>query len=87
MLTRWGCEVADNHGVPTFLQSSPAGYRTYEKCGFEEAYVTNLDLTNIGLDGVYRTWLMVRYPQVRSTIRCPTRLPVESRATLGDEDV
>lgn len=66
ILTRWGCEVADDHGVPTYVQSSPAGRQTYEKCGFEEAYAADLDLTKIGLDGVYRTWLMVRYPRTRS---------------------
>lgn len=65
-LIRWGCEIADDHGVPTFLQSSPAGHHIYMKCGFEEAYAVDLDLTKIGLDGVHRTWLMVRYPQLRS---------------------
>lgn len=62
-LIRWGCEVADNHGVPAFVQSSPAGYQAYKKCGFEEAYAIDLDLTKVGLQGVYRTWLMVRYSQ------------------------
>ncbi len=66
MLVRWGCAVADDKGVPTYLQSTPAGYRTYEKCGFEEAYATDLDLTRIGRDGVYRTWQMVRYPRLKS---------------------
>ena len=65
MLTRWGCEIADDNDVPTYAQSSPAGYQTYKKCGFEEAYATDLDLTNVGLEGVYRTWLMARYPQAR----------------------
>ncbi len=65
ILTTWGCKVADDHGVPTYLQSTPAGYQTYKKCGFEEAYATDLDFTSIGLDGVYRTWLMVRFPRLR----------------------
>ena len=66
MLTRWGCDIADEMGVPTFIQSSPAGYRTYQTCGFEEVYVADLNLDNLGREGICRNWLMVRYPPGRS---------------------
>ena len=66
MLTKWGFDVADNNVVQAFTQSSPEGYRTYKKCGFDEVYVTDLDLSKVGLEGGYRTSLMERYPRVKS---------------------
>jgi len=65
MLTRWGCEIAEKNGVPTYLQSSPAGYQAYRKCGFKGVYATDVDLEDFGLDCIYRNWLMVRYPPAR----------------------
>ena len=61
MLTRWGCEIADDNGVPAYAQSTPAGYQTYKKCGFEELYFIDLDLANVNREGVFRTWLMIRH--------------------------
>lgn len=68
ILTRWGCKIADDNGVPTFLQATPAGQKTYENCGFEEVYVTALDMAKVGMDGVYKTPLMVRYARARSGV-------------------
>ena len=33
---RWGNELADNLGLPSYLESSPYGYRLYKRYGFEE---------------------------------------------------
>ena len=65
MLLQWGCEAADNNGVPVYLQASLAGYQTYKKCGFEEVYTIDLDLGDFGLQGLHRTWLMARHSQAR----------------------
>lgn len=69
MLTRWGCEVAEKNGVPTFVQSSPAGFQTYKKCGFKVAYATDFDLKVFGQEGMCRNWLMVRNPSAKAQER------------------
>ena len=36
LMLDWGCARADGDGVETYLESSPAGKRLYEKKGFKE---------------------------------------------------
>ncbi len=66
-MTRWGCKVAGENVIPAYLQSSPAGYQSYRKCRFDEVYVADLNLKDLGGDGICRNWLMVKLPQAKSS--------------------
>jgi hypothetical protein len=35
MLVKWGCDLADRINATCVVESSGAGQRLYEKCGFE----------------------------------------------------
>ncbi|KAI6381298.1 hypothetical protein MCOR25_001232 [Pyricularia grisea] len=40
-----GFELADAEGLPTFLESSPEGYKLYKRNGFEDLWAFDLELT------------------------------------------
>ncbi|TLS22846.1 uncharacterized protein PpBr36_06440 [Pyricularia pennisetigena] len=44
-LLRRGLELADAEGLPTFLESSPEGYKLYKRHGFEDLWAFDLELT------------------------------------------
>lgn len=44
-LLRWGTELADNEGLPCWLEASPQGYRLYMRFGFEPVDVEDLNVT------------------------------------------
>ncbi len=35
MLIRWGCELADERGLVSFVMASPVGVNLYQKFGYE----------------------------------------------------
>jgi GNAT superfamily N-acetyltransferase len=35
-MVKWGCDLADEEGLPSYLEATPAGYPVYQKLGFEE---------------------------------------------------
>ena len=60
MLLQWGMNVADESGLPCYVESSPEGYNLYRKNGFEDVdYIFN-DMTRWGHEGVYRYAVMIR---------------------------
>ena len=34
MLVKWGCDLADEHGVAAYVDASKAGAKLYQKFGF-----------------------------------------------------
>jgi hypothetical protein len=70
-LVEHGNRLADNAGLPTFLQASPYGYPIYEKHGFETVQCLDVDLRKWAKGarsddkgfGNYRFRYMVRLPR------------------------
>ncbi|KAH8896815.1 hypothetical protein GQ53DRAFT_743373 [Thozetella sp. PMI_491] len=53
-LVRWGLQLADQLGLPVFLEASPQGYPVYRRLGFEDIDVLDLNLRelwNVEYDG------------------------------------
>ncbi|KAK3335942.1 hypothetical protein B0T19DRAFT_436759 [Cercophora scortea] len=46
-LMRWGTELADELGVPSYLESSPYGYPVYKKFGYQDIDVLDLPVTEL----------------------------------------
>ncbi|KAK0630233.1 hypothetical protein B0T17DRAFT_216403 [Bombardia bombarda] len=44
-LLRWGTELADSLGLPSYLEASPYGYSLYKKFGYQEIDVLDLNIT------------------------------------------
>lgn len=63
LLLEWGIKIADELGLPTYLESSQEGFGLYKRHGFEEVDVFDLDLEKYGGNGVYRSPLMMREPR------------------------
>ena len=59
-LVKWGAAVADQHGLPSYLEASPAGYQLYRKFGFEDLENIDMDLTRWGVEGTHRFVCMIR---------------------------
>lgn len=70
-LVEYGNLLADQAGLPIFLQASPFGYPVYAKHGFETVQFLDVDLSewapNAGLKdrgyGNYRFRYMLRLPR------------------------
>ncbi|KAK3694511.1 N-acetyltransferase-like protein [Podospora appendiculata] len=52
-LMRWGTELADELGLPSYLESSPYGYPVYKKFGYQDIDVLDLKITELW--GVVKT--------------------------------
>lgn len=63
MLINWGCEIAQQHGVPAFLEASPAGLPVYKKAGFQEVGRFVFDIENYGGEGKRVNVQMMKYPE------------------------
>ena len=63
MLIRWGCEIAQEHGVPASLGASPVGFPLYKKFGFQEVERFVFDLGKYGGVGSRVNMQMIRYPE------------------------
>jgi GNAT superfamily N-acetyltransferase len=59
-LLRWCADVADQYGLPIYLEASPAGYHLYRKFGFEDVENIDMDLTRWGGVGTHRFACMIR---------------------------
>jgi hypothetical protein len=46
-LVRWGVDLADKEGLPTFLEASPMGYPVYRKHGYEDIDVAELEIAKL----------------------------------------
>jgi GNAT superfamily N-acetyltransferase len=62
MLVEWGTKIADELGLPAYLESSPKGYRVYQRYGFKDLEVFDFDMAPHGGTGLYKEPLMIREP-------------------------
>lgn len=59
-------DLADSHGITTYLEATPAGKPIYERLGFRQVDSLDFDLgelTKNELAGWYRLSIMTRQPQ------------------------
>ncbi|KAF7503835.1 hypothetical protein GJ744_003225 [Endocarpon pusillum] len=68
MLIQWGCDIAQKHGVPSFLEATPAGLSVYQRCGFEEVDRFVFNLEKYGGEGSRVNVQMIKYPETASKI-------------------
>lgn len=62
LLLKWGTDLADELGIPIYLESSPGGHELYLRYGFEDKEVHEMDMTPYGLPAMHRIWLMMYNP-------------------------
>lgn len=62
MLIKWGCDIAQEYGVPAFLEATAAGLPVYQKSGFREASRFEFDLEKYGGVGSRTNVQMIKYP-------------------------
>lgn len=61
MLVKWGTDIADDKGLPCYLEASANGYGLYMKHGFELLGENiDLDMSKFGGQGMYQFKCMVR---------------------------
>ena len=60
MLVKYGCDVADERGIPCALTSTEAGYSTYVRHGFEVKVTYEMDLRPYGVEATELRRGMVR---------------------------
>ncbi|KAI9818146.1 MAG: hypothetical protein M1827_000771 [Pycnora praestabilis] len=65
MLIKWGTDKADEAGLPSYLEASPAGLGLYKKHGFEQVDEIITDLEKWGGKGEHRLACMLRQPKRR----------------------
>ena len=63
MLVKWGCDIADEHGIISVLQASKAGLGLYTKHGFQVKKTAEFDLQPYGVDDIEIRRSMIREPQ------------------------
>lgn len=70
-LLKWGAELADKEGLPSWLEASPEGHGLYKRFGFEPVDVMDLK--------VKEKWGAVRRPDedwgARSAVEFAGELP------------
>ncbi|KAH8733199.1 acyl-CoA N-acyltransferase [Phaeosphaeriaceae sp. PMI808] len=63
LLLKWGTKIADELGIPIYLESSGPGHLLYLNHGFNDVDTFTLDGTPFGQEGVVLTFpLMIREP-------------------------
>ena len=62
MLIKWGCDIAEQHGIPAFTEASPDGLPAYRKAGFQEVGVFELDMGKYGGQGTRTNTQMIWHP-------------------------
>jgi len=75
MLIDWGTAKADAAKLDSFVNGSMQGKALYMKCGFETVGVTTLDLKPFGVNGISKSYAMVR----------PARVSVEDERSSSTE--
>ena len=68
MLIKWGCDIAQEHGVPAFLEATTAGLPVYQKSGFREVGKFEFDLEKYGGIGSKINVQMAKHPENTSKI-------------------
>ena len=67
MLVQWGANVADEAGLCCYLEGTSAGYSLYQKMGFKDVDVVDIDMGRWGKEGIYRHVCMIRPAKVASS--------------------
>lgn len=62
MLINWGLEVAQSHGVPAYTEASIEGFPAYQKAGFRQVGLMELDMGKYGGQGTRLNMQMIWYP-------------------------
>ncbi|KAH7312164.1 putative GNAT family acetyltransferase [Stachybotrys elegans] len=60
MLLRWGAGEADRLGIPSYLEASPEGRPLYQKHGFVEVDMLDVDFSRWGGPASFKAALMLR---------------------------
>jgi hypothetical protein len=68
MLIKWGSDIAQEHGVPAYLEATPAGLPVYKKSGFQELDKFEFDLEKYGGKGTRVNVSMIKHPENKSDI-------------------
>ncbi|KAL6713801.1 hypothetical protein ACLMJK_008293 [Lecanora helva] len=59
-LVSWGCQLADTHHLPIYVESTAAGLPVYQKHGFQKVSTLTVDLRPYGADHVHDNTVLVR---------------------------
>jgi hypothetical protein len=63
-LIKWGCDLADEKNLPTYLEATPAGYPVYKKQGFADIDTFIFEFKPFtGRDGSVKFTNMTRPPK------------------------
>ena len=65
MLVQWGTDLADEAGLPCYLEASSKGYDLYKRKGFEDVEFLDMDMSKWGREGVNRHICMIRPAKVK----------------------
>lgn len=67
MLVKWGTDLADEYGIPGYLESTEKGRRVYQRFGFKEKEVLEVDLSRFGAKEPLRAWIMDYEPKAKNS--------------------
>jgi GNAT superfamily N-acetyltransferase len=56
-------EMADREGKMSYIEATAAGFPVYQKLGFKEVDIVEVDLSNFGGKGIAWNKIMLREPQ------------------------
>ena len=60
MLLQQGIMIADEAGLPCYLEGSPAGHRLYLSMGFKDVERLDMDMAKFGGQGSHPHYVMIR---------------------------
>jgi len=61
MLVEWGIKIADELGIPAYLESSPMAHSLYQKYGFKDVHIFTMGPQfTIPPNADPRIWFMLR---------------------------
>ncbi|KAI4163547.1 MAG: hypothetical protein LQ342_002819 [Letrouitia transgressa] len=59
-LVKWGTDIADEAGLPIYLEATPSGLKLYRSMGFVDIESFDIDMAAWGGQGIHRHICMVR---------------------------
>lgn len=59
-LVKWGTDIADEAGLPIYLEAAPQGLKLYQSMGFVDIENIDIDMVAWGGQGIHRHVCMVR---------------------------
>lgn len=67
MLVKWGTDLADQYGLPAYLEATAKGLPVYKRFGFVEKEILDVDLSRFGQEKPERCWLMWYDPKAKQS--------------------